>query len=216
MKYSESCFVLNKRIQNLDRGTNTNKLIHHIMKKVIFIAIVIACTNLTAQSEWKADNAHSKVGFAIAHLMISEIEGHFGQFEITATADESFGEPKFSVDIKTASIDTDNERRDNHLRSGDFFDAEAHPSILFQTTSFEKTGDKTFKLTGDLTMHGVTKSVVLEGKLNGIITDQRSQKLKAGLKLTGTVDRLAFGVGGDTPTLGDEVEMTIHLEMAQQ
>ena len=73
-----------------------------------------------------------------------------------------------------------------------------------------------FKLTGDLTMHGVTKPVTLEGKLNGIITDQRSNKLKAGLKLTGTIDRLAYKVGGDTPTLGDEVEMTINLEMAQQ
>ena len=186
------------------------------MKKAIFMFSFIACATLTAQSTWKADNAHSKVGFAITHLMISEVEGHFGEFDIQATADEEFSNPDFIVDVKTASIDTDNDRRDEHLRSGDFFDAEAHPSLTFKTTSFEKTGDKTFKLTGDLSMHGVTKPVTLEGKLNGIITDERSKKLKAGLKLTGTVDRLAFGVGSDTPTLGDEVEMTINLEMAQQ
>ncbi len=186
------------------------------MKKVIFILSFIACATLSAQSTWKADGAHSKVGFAITHLMISEVEGHFGEFLITATADEAFSEPDFTVNLKTASIDTDNDKRNAHLRSADFFDAETHPTISFKTTSIEKTGDKTFKLNGDLTMHGVTKPVTLDGKLNGIITDQRSQKLKAGLKLTGTVDRLAFGVGSDTPTLGDEVNMTIHLEMAQQ
>ena len=186
------------------------------MKKTIFMFSFIACTTLTAQSTWKADSAHSNVGFAITHLMISEVEGHFSEFDIQATADDEFSNPDFTVDIKTASIDTDNDRRNEHLRSGDFFDAEAHPSLIFKTTSFEKTGEKTFKLTGDLTLHGVTKSVTLDGKLNGIITDQRSQKLKAGLKLTGILDRLAFGVGGETPTLGDEVEMTINLEMAQQ
>lgn len=186
------------------------------MKRVLFMLSFIACSVVSAQSTWKADNAHSKVGFAITHLMISEVEGHFGEFDISATADEAFSEPDFTVDIKTASVDTDNDRRDEHLRSADFFDAEANPSLTFKTTAFEKTGEKTFKLTGDLTMHGVTEPVTLEGKLNGIITDQRSQKLKAGLKLTGTVDRLAFGVGDDTPTLGDEVEMTINLEMAQQ
>lgn len=186
------------------------------MRKVILILSFVSFVTVTAQNTWKADNAHSKVGFAITHLMISEVEGNFGEFDIQATADESFSEPNFTVDIKTTSIDTDNDRRDDHLRSADFFDVEKHPSLTFKTTSFEKTGEKTFKLTGDLTMHGVTKPVTLEGKLNGIITDQRSQKLKAGLKLTGTVDRLAFGVGGDTPTLGDEVNMTINLEMAQQ
>ncbi len=186
------------------------------MKKILYVLLFIACTVVSAQSTWKADGAHSKVGFAITHLMISEVEGHFGEFEITATADEAFSEPDFTVNLKTASIDTDNDKRNAHLRSADFFDAETHPTISFKTTSFEKTGDKTFKLNGDLTMHGVTKPVNLEGKLNGIITDQRSQKLKAGLKLTGTVDRLEFGVGGDTPTLGDEVDMTINLEMAQQ
>jgi polyisoprenoid-binding protein YceI len=186
------------------------------MRKSFLFLACIACTALSAQSTWKADNAHSKVGFAITHLMISEVEGHFGEFDITATADETFSEPNFSVDVKTASIDTDNDRRDEHLRSADFFNAEAYPSLSFTTTGFEKMGDKTFKLMGDLTMHGVTKPVTLEGKLNGIITDQRSNKLKTGLKLTGTVNRLEFGVGSDTPTLGDDVEMTINLEMAQQ
>ncbi|RIV73245.1 YceI family protein [Flagellimonas aequoris] len=186
------------------------------MKKTLFAIAVLTGLMVSAQSTWKADGAHSKVGFAITHLMISEVEGHFGEFDISATATDAFEEVEFTVEIKSTSVDTDNERRDNHLKSPDFFDAEKFPSISFKSTGYEKTGDKTFMLTGDLTMHGVTKPVTLEGKVNGIITDQRSNKLKAGLKLTGTVNRLEFGVGGDTPTLGDEVEMTINLEMAQQ
>ena len=186
------------------------------MKKTIFALAFLTSLAVAAQSTWKSDGAHSKVSFGISHLMISTVEGHFSDFDITAKATDTFDDAEFMVDIKTTSIDTDNDRRDDHLRSADFFDAEKYPSITFQSTSFEKTGDKTFKLTGDLSMHGVTKPVTLEGTVNGIITDQRSQKLKAGLKLTGTVDRLEFGVGSDTPTLGDEVELTIHLEMAQQ
>lgn len=178
--------------------------------------IIRSQTTISEQSNWKADISHSKIGFAITHLLISEIEGHFSEFEITATADDAFSEPSFTVELKTGSIDTDNDRRDEHLRSADFFDAETHPIITFKTTTFEKTGEKIFKLTGDLTIHGVTKPVILKGKLNGIITDQRSNKLKAGLKLTGTIDRLAYKVGGDTLTLGDEVKMIINLEMAQQ
>lgn len=186
------------------------------MKKTIIALALLTGLFATAQSSWKSDRAHSKVGFAITHLMISEMEGHFSDFDITATASDTFGDAEFTVDIKTTSIDTDNGRRDDHLRSADFFDAEKYPSITFKSTGYEKTGDKTFKLTGDLTMHGVTKPITLEGKVNGIITDQRSQKLKAGLKLTGTINRLDFGVGGETASLGNEVDLTINLEMAQQ
>ena len=186
------------------------------MKKITLTLALMLGLVVSAQSTWKSDPAHSKVGFGITHLMISEIEGHFGEFDITATATDTFEDAEFTVDIKTTSIDTDNSRRNDHLRSDDFFAAEKYPSITFKTTGYEKTGDKTFKLMGDLTMHGTTKPVTLEGKVNGIITDQRSQKLKAGLKITGTVNRLEFGVGGDTPTLGDEVDLTINLEMAQQ
>lgn len=186
------------------------------MKKTFFTLVFMTTLVAAAQSTWKSDGAHSKVGFAITHLMISEVEGHFIEFDVTAMATDTFDDAEFTVDIKTTSIDTDNDRRDNHLRSADFFDAEKYPSITFKSTSFKKTGDRTFVLNGELSMHGVTKPITLEGKVNGIITDQRSQKLKAGLKLTGTIDRLEFGVGGDSASLGDEVEMTINLEMAQQ
>ena len=186
------------------------------MKIKLFYLGLLMCTLVTAQSTWTVDKAHSKIGFDITHLLISEVDGNFDEFEITANADDTFMEPTFEVTINTASIDTDNERRDGHLKSADFFDVEAHPTMTFKTTSVEKTGDNTFTMVGDLTLHGVTKSVTLEGKVNGVITDQRSQKLKAGLKLTGTINRIDFGVGEESAAIGNEVDLTINLEMAQQ
>lgn len=186
------------------------------MKKNLSLLALVFCSVLTAQSTWTADKAHSKIGFAVTHLLISEVDGNFDEFEISATAGDTFMDPTFDVSITTSSVDTDNERRDGHLKSSDFFDVEAHPTMTFKTTSVEKTGDNTFKMTGDLTMHGVTKPVTLEGKVNGVITDQRSQKLKAGLKLTGTIDRTEFGIGEESATIGSEIDMTINLEMAQQ
>ncbi len=186
------------------------------MRKSIFALILLVGTTLSAQSTWKVDKAHSGVNFAISHLMISEVTGNFTEFDITATANDSFNDPSFEVEIKATSINTENERRDDHLRNPDFFEVETYPTITFKSTSTQKTGEKTFKVTGDLTMHGVTKPVTFDGKLIGIITDQRSNKLKAGLKLTGSVNRIAFNVGKEGATLGNEVDFTVNLEMAQQ
>jgi len=148
--------------------------------------------------------------------MISEVSGRFENFDIQAVADDTFSEPSFTASIETASITTNMNFRDNDLRSDHFFNAEVYPSIDFKSTAVAKTGDNTFTLSGDLTMHGVTKSIELNGKLNGIITDRRSQKLRAGLKFTTTLKRSDFGVGGSTAPVSDEVEVTINLEMAQQ
>lgn len=188
------------------------------MRKTLLTIALLSAALVSAQSTWKSDRAHSKIGFAINHLMISEIEGHFSDFEVTATGSDTFGDASFEVTIKTTSINTDVEPRDKHLRSADFFDAEKFPEITFKSSGYEQTGMNTFRLTGDLTMHGVTKTVVLDGRVNGVITDQRSKKLKAGLKLTGAFSRMDFGVGTGFPpaALGTEVRLTAFLEMAQQ
>lgn len=184
--------------------------------------LLIACCSLMAgftlqaQSNWSADKAHSQVQFEITHLLISTVAGNFTDFEITATAGDTFSDPGFSATIQTASVNTDNERRDNHLRSADFFEVETYPEMTFVTTSVESTGENTFDLNGDLTMHGVTKPVTLKGSVIGIITDRRSQKLKAGVRLSTTIDRKDFGVGTEMGMVGDPVEITIRLEMAQQ
>lgn len=187
------------------------------MKKYLFGIAIASSMVASAQLTWKSDNAHTNMNFTISHLVISEVTGNFKDFNIEANADEAFSNPDFNVTIQTASIDTDNERRDNHLRSEDFFEVEKYPTITFKSTGIEKTGEKTFKLTGDLSMHGVTKPVTLDGRLNGIITDQRSQKLKAGLKFTGTLKREDFNIAtGSMAPIGEEVDITINTEMAQQ
>ena len=187
------------------------------MKQLSILLTALLTTGfLTAQSEWKADGAHSSVEFEIPHLMISTVTGNFNEFDISAKASDDFSAPEFTATVQTTSVDTDNERRDNHLRSADFFEVETYPEMTFTTTSSTSTGENTFELKGDLTIHGVTKPVTFEGKVGGVITDQRSQKLKAGVRLETTINRLEFGVGGDTPTLGDDIEITIRLEMAQQ
>jgi len=186
------------------------------MNKIVALLLLVGSITTFAQSTWKVDKAHSKVSFNITHLMISEVTGNFGDFDIEATADDAFADPSFTVEIKTASVDTDNERRDNHLRSDDFFGVEKFPSMSFKTTTVEKTGEKTFKLIGELTIRGITNSVTLNGKVNGVITNKRNEKLKAGIKITGVIDRLAFKVGEGFAALGDEVEMTINMEMNQQ
>ena len=186
------------------------------MKNSFFALLLLSSLTISAQSTWKADGAHSNVNFTVTHLLISEVTGRFDTFDIQAVADDEFNNPSFTVTIETASVNTNVERRDNDLRSERFFDVTTYPSITFKSTSVEKTGEKTFKLIGDLTIRGVTKSVELNGKLNGIITDRRSQKLKAGIKFTTTLKRSDFGVGGSMVPASDEVEININLEMAQQ
>ncbi len=186
------------------------------MRKYLFVLFFMSCTVLSAQSTWKVDKAHSNINFTVIHLLISEVTGHFDTFEIEAIADDAFSNPSFTVTIETTSINTGNERRDNDLRSERYFGVETYPNIEFESTGVKKTGDNTFKLMGNFTMHGVSKSIELNGKLNGIITDRRRQKLKAGLKFTTTLKRSDFGIGGSMAPVSDEVEVNINLEMAQQ
>ena len=185
------------------------------MKTTLAMLALLTGLTTSAQLTWQVDNAHSKVGFEISHLMISEVDGRFGEFNVMAKANSAFNNPEFEVEIKTASINTDNSRRDEHLRSEDYFEAEKYPTIQFKSRSFERMNNKKFKLMGDLTMHGVTKPVVLEGELNGVIMDQKAQKLRAGLELEGKIDRIEFGVGEKNAAMGEEVELVINLEMLQ-
>ena len=184
--------------------------------KTLCFTLLLVSSLVSAQSTWKADKAHSNINFTVTHLLISEVTGSFSSFDIEATADDAFSNPSFNATIEATSISTGNERRDGDLKGDHWFGVETYPNIEFKTTSVEKTGDNTFKLTGDFTMHGVTKSIELNGKLNGIITDRRSQKLKAGLKFTTTLKRSDFGVGGGMAPVSDDVEVSINLEMAQQ
>jgi len=167
------------------------------MKKITLLAATMALsTALFAQTKWQVDKAHAKVGFTVTHLSLSEVDGNFKKFDASITsAKPDFSDAVFELSTEVASVSTDNDMRDNHIKSPDFFDAAKFPQITFKSKSITKIDDKKYKLTGDLTMHGITKQVNLDLTLNGVGKDMRTQKPIAGFKVTGTINRNDFGVG---------------------
>jgi polyisoprenoid-binding protein YceI len=192
------------------------------MKKLLIAALVLAGTlRTTAQTVWNIDNGHSKIGFTVTHLLISEVEGNFKEFTATLTASkEDFNDSKVEFTAKTASVNTEDEKRDAHLKGDDFFNAEKFPEITFVSTSFKKVADKKFKMNGKLTMKGVTKDVVLDVIHSGTVNDPWGNT-KAGFKITGKINRKDYGIswgavldnGG--AVVSDEVQLKISVELTK-
>lgn len=186
------------------------------MKRInTLLAFVFLMSGAFAQTTWTLDKAHTKIGFVVTHMSVSEVEGNFKDFEgsiVSNSADFGGAEVKFSA--QTASIDTDNDRRNEHLKSPDFFDAAKNPTITFAGT-LVKDGGK-YKLKGDFSMHGVTKSVEFDVTYGGSIETGRGTK--AGFKLSGKINRRDFGLVWDNkvPTgelvVGDTVEIICKIE----
>lgn len=192
------------------------------MKKTILILSILflAIISVSAQeTKWNFDKAHSKIQFDVVHMVISEVSGQFQEYEGTVlTSKEDFSDAKidFSIDVK--SIDTDNEDRDKHLRSADFFDVEKYPKITFLSKKMKKVGKNQYKLTGDFTLHGVTKEVTLDAKYGGTVKDTYGN-IKAGFKITGVINRTDFGLKYnsimDTGGLmiGEDITITCKVEL---
>lgn len=161
------------------------------------------------------DAGHSCVLFRIQHLGVSYFHGRFNEIEGSLTVDaENPSRSSVVLEIPTASVDTNSEKRDEHLRSADFFDSEEHPAILFESKSVEKSGD-TWRVTGDLTLHGVTKEVEVDLEHVGTATTRMGPR--TGFEGTFTIDRTDFGVGSYPPdVLGNEVRITISVEGIQR
>ena len=124
-----------------------------------------------------------------------------------------FSDAVVELSADVTSIDTDNASRDEHLRGTNYFDAATFPALTFKSKSFTKISDKKYKLTGDLTIKGVTKTVDLEVTYIGSTTNPKTQKRIAGFKITGKINRIDFGVGTSSATLGDEVTITANVEV---
>ncbi len=164
---------------------------------IVLLSLVLYVSTLTSQTVWKSDKSHSRVNFSISHMVIAEVTGRFTDFDATlTTTKDDFSDATIEAVIKTGSINTDNENRDNHLRSDDFFNAEKFPEITFKSTKVESDGTGGFAITGNLTIRDVTKSVALQTRFNGTIKDNRGN-LKAGFKATTTIDRFDYGVRWD-------------------
>lgn len=171
---------------------------------------------------YKIDPAHSEINFKIRHLMITNVTGSFTKFEGTMESDkDDFTDAKIHFEAETASITTHNEQRDGHLRSADFFDAEHFPKVVFDSTSMQKKGEDDYILTGNLTMHGVTKLVTLNVELGGLTTDPWGQS-KVGFEITGKINRKEFGLIWNTNLetggvmLGDDVKLQIGVQLVKQ
>src|SRR6187431_3249041 len=134
----------------------------------------------TLKTQWQIDTSHSEINFKVRHLMISSVKGAFRKFNAEISSEgESFGEGEIDLEIDVTSIDTGDASRDTHLRSGDFFDAEKFPTIKFKSVKVETAGSGVYNISGDLNMHGITKTVQLKAELGGIAKDPWGNK-KAG------------------------------------
>lgn len=173
-------------------------------------------------TKWALDAAHSEITFKIKHLMISTVTGQFKKFAVESeTENDDFNTAKkieFYTDID--SIDTNNEQRDNHLKSADFFNVEKNPRIHFSGKKYEVHGDEG-KLSGDLTIAGITKPITLNVEFGGIIVDPYGQT-KAGFTVSGKISRKEFGITWNTVTeaggvmLGDEIKINAEIQLIKQ
>jgi polyisoprenoid-binding protein YceI len=143
---------------------------------------------------WKIDPAHSEINFKVKHLVVSTVTGHFSKFDASIeTSKEDFSDAKINFEADINSIDTKNEQRDGHLKSADFFDAEKYPKMTFVSRSIKKDSDHEMKVTGNLTLRGVTKEITLDVIYNGTVAGFGGTQV-AGFEVRGKLNRFDFGL----------------------
>ena len=172
------------------------------MKKifVLFSAALMLTAFTSLTGVWKNDAPHSQVAFTVKHLGIADVSGVFNDFAVMVNSSKpDFSDAVFEFTAKTASIDTRVEARNNHLKTGDFFDVEKHPEIHFKSTAIKSTEKNKYKLTGDLTLVGITKPVTMDLVYTGTVENPMSKKPTAGFQLTGVIKRSDFNLGNGFP-----------------
>lgn len=191
---------------------------HVTLYATAVLAFFLTSFTILTSNTWSADAGHSHLGFTLKHMNIADFHGSFSSWEgkiISSKPDLSDAVVEFSGDIN--SIYTGNEGRDNHLQAADFFDAEKYPKFTFKSTSFKKTGDKEYTVKGDLSFHGVTKEITLKAINTGSTESPQDKIPLTGFKVSGTFNRLDFGISPDTPDmfLGNEVTVVADIEFAR-
>ncbi|KDA54030.1 MAG: YceI family protein [Acidobacteriota bacterium] len=196
------------------------------MRKVVLVfAASLLALGAQAQEQktvWSLDPAHSSVGFSVRHMMVSNVRGEFTQFSVSVTTVADKPETaQVEVSIQAASIDTRIADRDKHLRSADFLDVEKFPTITFVSKKVEPAGNGKFRVTGDLTIKGVSKPVVLEAEVSPVMKDPWGN-LRVGVHATTTINRKDFGVSWhkvlDTGevVVGDDVRVILDVELVRK
>lgn len=189
------------------------------MKKLNTLILALLVAGAATAQTWNLDKSHAKVGFGITHLLISEVEGSFNSFDIKLTSSkEDFSDAVVEFTADANSVNTNSEDRDKHLKNPDFFEVEKFATLTFKSKSLTRVEGKKYKLTGDLTLHGVTKPVTLDAVVNGPIVHPFNKKTVAGFKVSGTIKRSDFNFGAKFPgaILSDEVTITANSEFVKQ
>lgn len=170
-----------------------------------------------ATTKWTIDPTHSEVGFKVKHMMFTNVSGKFETYDATITTEEDdFTKSSIEFTANIDSINTGNNDRDNHLKSADFFDAEKNPKLTFVSSSLVKKGDD-YEITGELTLHGITKTVKLETEVSGLLKDPWGNT-KVGLNATGKINRTDFGLTWNSAIetggvlVSEEVKLNIELQ----
>lgn len=173
------------------------------------------------KTTWVIDPVHSEVLFKIKHLVISSVTGSFRKFKGNVISEGTdFSNAKFLFRIDVKSIDTNQSQRDEHLQSGDFFEADTYPEIFFESTSFLKEGNNGYKMIGNLTLKGVTKPIELNVEYGGFENDGHGN-VKHGFEITGTVNRKEFGMSWNKITdkgglgLGEDVKLIANIQISK-
>lgn len=193
------------------------------MKKIYAIAatgiIAALCAfKPAAPGTWTVDKNHAKIGFTITHNMTSDVDGNFKSFDATiTTSGDDFSGAVFDFSADAASINTDNEHRDKQVRSADFLDVEKYPKLVFKSTSVKKKNGGNYEITGNLTLHGITKKETFNALLRIPPAAVGLTKTVAGFKVTGEIKRSDFGIGGAFANimLGDEITITANGEFTK-
>lgn len=195
------------------------------LKQTAIAALLVVSWGFNAQTNWKVDGSHSKLGFSVTHLMVSETEGKFKVYEgtVASKSDMDFTDAKIEFSVDVNSINTDDEKRDGHLKSADFFDVEKFPKMTFKATSMKAGKIKgTYDLEGDLTMHGVTKKVKLTAIGASKTVKDPWGNTKYAFKITGKLNRVDYGLkwnaaleaGGVVVSEDVKIDCTIELNKA--
>lgn len=194
------------------------------MKNILVLSatlLLFASTVSAQERAWKLDKVHSNVLFTVRHLVISEVTGKFKDFDVSLKASTNdFTDASIEAVVKTASIDTENEKRDNHLRSNDFFNAQEYPEMTFVSRSMRKLSDTTYELTGDLTIRDVTKSVTFAVQHLGTI-EAGQFGTRSGWKATTTINRFDYNLTWDRTIetggliVSEDVVIQLNLEFSK-
>jgi len=200
------------------------KQINNIKGFLLLVAMTFSMFSMQAQTPktvWNLDPSHSSVKFDIDHMVISEVQGGFKEFSADIKADKpDFTDAKGTFTVQLKSVDTDNDKRDEHLRSADFFNVEKNPAMTFVIQKFTKVDGKKYKVTGNLTLNGVTKLVSFNAKFGGIIKDPYGLT-RTGITINGEIDRYVFGLKYNSVleagglTIGQKVRINVNLEFTQ-